>query len=83
MKVLFGNEKHLEFSRAIRMEDGDIKVFGHTYGDEISVYLTEYKLDWYICIENPWIEPWEPEICRWDSFLVKNQLDIYRLNASL
>ena len=48
-----------------------------------SFLLLEYELDWYAVFENPWADDTYPPVDKFLSFLIDNQLDIYRLNACL
>jgi len=80
MVIFLENEKHLEISSAWRSQSGDIEVLTTTAN---SVYLVEYELEWFAVIEKPYIFPDEPEICRYESYKIKNQLDVYKLNAIL
>lgn len=83
MRVYYGKEKHLDISSVKRLESGDIEVLSSDIPTAISVALVEYELDWYVVIENPLEFPDDPPICAFQSYIVENQLDVYRLNASL
>lgn len=83
MRVYYGKEKHLDISSAKRLESGDIEVLSSDVPTAISVVLVEYDLDWYVVIENPLEFPDDPPICAFQSYIIENQLDVYRLNASL
>lgn len=83
MTVFFAKEKHLEVDSARLTESGDIEVLFPKYEDAKAVFLVLYELDWLLVIEKPYIEPWETEFARYDCYMIENQLDVYRLNASL
>lgn len=81
MTIRFQKEKHLEASAFRRTEAGDIEVLFPEY-DAFRVFLVEYELDWYIVFEDSRGD-YDIEIERYESCLIENQLDIYRLNAVL
>lgn len=83
MTIIFGDKKHLDIISARKTLNGDIEVLSSNYSTEKSVHLVEYELEWFVVIEKPYREPDEPEICGFQSYPIENQLEAYRLNASL
>lgn len=83
MVISYDNKKHLEILSAALNEYGEIEVLLTDGKDKIPAWLREYELDWYVVFENPWADDTYPPVDKFLSFLIDNQLDIYRLNACL
>lgn len=83
MRIHYGIEKHLDILSAQRSASGDIEVQSTNCGAWLSIHLIEYELEWFIVFENPPLFPGEPEIFKFESFRIENQLDVYKLNAAL
>lgn len=83
MLIHFQNEKHLEVSSARLTESGDIEVLFDSCSEYDSAWIIEYELDWYIVFRKPDTTDDDTCVDAYESYLIENQLDIYRLNASL